>query len=170
MSDYEPGQRVRLKSWDELKEICEEDGGGDLCVKGGGGCALASDKHLYGKEYEVKGGNNDEGIHLNTGEEATFFYPWEIEPITDNENSKESFMGHEVVVSDELPKKKRTWEVITEARSSDGITVTRDGLKIEYGGSPECLGHLEIDTSAKNCRELMNKLRKGLEMYKKLNK
>lgn len=73
----------------------------------------------------------------------------------------------------EIAKKKapkRTWKITTEAKSSDGITVTQDGLKIEYGGSPECLGHLEIDTNAKNCRELMNKLRKGLEMYKKLNK
>ena len=191
MSKYKPGQLVRLKSWDELKEICEECESGDLYNHEEDQYSHFWNKNLHGKEYEIE--EIDGKVVLLEGE--GWVYSWEIEPIEEKPEKYDHVPDAKKKVDietfqkegtkawkgknaqewvDEIRgrknPKKRTWEITTEARSSDGITVTQDGLKIKYGGSPECLGHLEIDTNAKNCRELMNKLRKGLEMLNKLNK
>lgn len=60
---------------------------------------------------------------------------------------------------------RRTWEITTEAKSSDGILVREDLLLVEY----EAEGVLtSVLLRPDEARDLMNKLRKGLEQHKKL--
>jgi len=59
-------------------------------------------------------------------------------------------------------KPKRTWEVNTEVRSSDGITVSEDYVLIK-----DDEGNIVWEGGEVESRDLMNKLRKGLDQHKK---
>ena len=223
--NYKVGDMVRLKSWDELKDICVKDKEGDLGHEDGE-FAVRSDIETYGKEYEISGLQYGDVVSLNTPTgHSSFFRLWEIEPIKEKikieplaltlEQFMEKYadddsyknraldlrdMAKRVMETSSLNKKnriytpdgiieidknptpegsdegeieggndtnvgtkKRTWEVTTEAKSSDGIKVADDYIIIGYEE-----GKCEWDGSEEEARDLMNKLRKGLEKHDKL--
>ena len=291
MNNYKVGDMVRLKSWEELREICVEDDEGDLEHKETGCFAVQGDIECYGREYEIQQ-ISDDFVSLKTPVGYTsFFRFWEIEPIKEKieiepcvvhcptkEVRKELLQwlsqntglrwcaGREIPdsIADDIPHygideyliiderlsrcdfsyldgratityeqfmkkyadddsqksraldlrdmakrvmetsslnkknriytpdgiieidknptpegsdegeieggndtnvgtKKRTWEVTTEAKSSDGIKVADDYIIIGYEE-----GKCEWDGSEEEARDLMNKLRKGLEKHDKL--
>ena len=71
----------------------------------------------------------------------------------------------------ENPKKNtRTWEVETTAKSSDGIVVGKNEIKVEIDFLDYFMKDDVLGCTEKQARDLMNKLRKGLEKHKQLFK
>jgi len=185
--NYKSGQRVRVKSWEELKEEYGMNQRGNVRNEDRGQYAFLSDRDLYGKEYVVqKVGKH--GVFLDN----VFFYPWEIELIEEKymepqweqcgecggmtKDLTDTDLGQGLcAMLDDLedepnpPKKQRTWEITTEAKSSDGIHLDSHSIKVDGFAILDADGDLEGSwMNLKQARDLANKLRKGLEKHAKL--